>query len=152
MPAISAEDCLFADLGIDPARNGCHSFEATDFLIHKRKFDPSSNLILWQIGVIGEMGFDKNNKYSRKGLKILINFLLNYYNHDHTTVVYEASISTLGNPYINCVTLGNLESTKITVMSTLYIPPKKSEPDPEMLIRLNLKSSDFHGNRSCWQS
>src|SRR5690242_1848360 len=29
-PGISAEDCLFADLAIDPAYHGCQSFEATD--------------------------------------------------------------------------------------------------------------------------
>jgi hypothetical protein len=30
LPGISAEDCLFADLGIDPGMIGCQSFEATD--------------------------------------------------------------------------------------------------------------------------
>jgi hypothetical protein len=34
LPAISAEDCLFADLGVDPADHGCPSYEATDFLVH----------------------------------------------------------------------------------------------------------------------
>ena len=29
LPAVSAEDCLFADLGIDPAASGCVSLEAT---------------------------------------------------------------------------------------------------------------------------
>ena len=32
LPGISAEDCLFADLLIDPGRYGCQAFEATDFL------------------------------------------------------------------------------------------------------------------------
>jgi Tetrapyrrole (Corrin/Porphyrin) Methylases len=34
LPAISAEDCLFADLGVDPGKHGCQSFEATDFLVY----------------------------------------------------------------------------------------------------------------------
>src|SRR6476620_513542 len=38
LPGISAEDCLFADLGIDPGTRGCQSFEATDFLLNRRKF------------------------------------------------------------------------------------------------------------------
>ena len=54
LPGISAEDCLFAELGIDPSKNGCQSFEATDFLVYKRKFDNRSSLILWQIGAIGD--------------------------------------------------------------------------------------------------
>lgn len=33
LPGISAEDCLFADLGVDPFVAGCQSFEATDFLV-----------------------------------------------------------------------------------------------------------------------
>jgi hypothetical protein len=33
LPAVSAEDCLFADLGVDPGAAGCQSHEAADFLI-----------------------------------------------------------------------------------------------------------------------
>jgi hypothetical protein len=36
LPGISAEDCLFADLGIDPGIYGCQSYEATDFLANGR--------------------------------------------------------------------------------------------------------------------
>src|SRR5216683_1496595 len=57
LPGISAEDCLFADLGIDPAVCGCQTFEATDFLLHGRRIDPSSSVVLWQIGVVGDMTF-----------------------------------------------------------------------------------------------
>ena len=57
-PGISAEDCLFADLGIDPGTVGCQSFEATDFLLNRRKFDIFSHLILWQIGGIGDFTYD----------------------------------------------------------------------------------------------
>src|SRR5262249_28890628 len=32
LPAVSAIDCLFADLGLDPATSGCQMFEATDFV------------------------------------------------------------------------------------------------------------------------
>jgi len=53
LPGISAEDCLFADLLIDPGTCGCQSFEATDFLLYNRKFDANSHLILWQPDVIG---------------------------------------------------------------------------------------------------
>jgi uncharacterized protein YabN with tetrapyrrole methylase and pyrophosphatase domain len=49
LPAISSEDCLFADLRIDPGSDGCQSYEATDFLIRRKKIDPTSHLILWQI-------------------------------------------------------------------------------------------------------
>lgn len=57
LPAISAEDCLFADLGVDPADHGCQSYEATDFLVHDRMVDPTSALVLWQIGVVGNFAY-----------------------------------------------------------------------------------------------
>ena len=53
LPGISAEDFLFADLLVDPGSCGCQSFEATDFLLYRRKFDSSCHLILWQVDIIG---------------------------------------------------------------------------------------------------
>jgi hypothetical protein len=90
LPGISAEDCLFADLGIDPGELGCQSFEATYFLINRRKFDTSSHLILWQIGVIGDISYDpyRDNKL---GLHILANYLQKYYDHDYEVYIYQAS-------------------------------------------------------------
>jgi hypothetical protein len=49
LPGISAEDLLFAEFGIAPSENGCQSFEVTDFLGYKRKFD-------FMARVVGEMG------------------------------------------------------------------------------------------------
>jgi len=40
LPGVSAEDCLIADLGIDPSRFGCQSYEATQFLFRDYRIDP----------------------------------------------------------------------------------------------------------------
>lgn len=151
LPAISAEDCLFADLGIDPGRSGCQSFESTDFLVHKRRFDPSSSLILWQIGVIGELGFERDMAYSAGGLNVLIEYLGEFYDLEHEIVVYEAAVYPCCEPDIQYVTLGKLTSARITQISTLYVPPKVSSPDSKMLTRLNLKSIDVPVTQRCWQ-
>jgi len=45
LPGISAEDCLFADLGVDPGIHGCQSFEATDFVLNRRSVDTSSAVV-----------------------------------------------------------------------------------------------------------
>jgi len=140
LPAISAEDCLFADLGIDPGKSGCQSFEATDFLVYKRKFDPSSSLILWQIGVIGELGFKRDMEYNLSGLYVLVEYLGEFYDLEHEMVVYEAAVYPFCEPDIQRVTLGKLTSARISQISTLYVPPKVSLLDSNMLIRLNLKS------------
>ncbi len=46
-PGISAEDCLYADLGIDPGRFGCQHFEASQLLFYERRIDPAGYLVLW---------------------------------------------------------------------------------------------------------
>ena len=53
LPGVSAEDCLVADLGVDPARNGLQSYEAGDFLRRRPAIEPTTALVLWQIGVVG---------------------------------------------------------------------------------------------------
>ena len=84
LPAISAEDCLFADLGINPGRTGCQSFEATDFLVRRHRFDTRSALILWQIGATCDLRFRTTRNLS--GIRILTNYLQKYYGRAHKVV------------------------------------------------------------------
>ena len=58
LAGISAQDCLFADLGIDPSRPGCLTYEATDMLLRDRPLAPSSHLVLFQVGLIGIRDFN----------------------------------------------------------------------------------------------
>ena len=53
-PGISAEDCLYADLGIDPGSVGCQHYEASQFMFYRRRIDPSAYLVLWQVGIAGD--------------------------------------------------------------------------------------------------
>lgn len=143
LPGISAEDCLFADLNIDPATNGCQSFEATDFLVFKRRIDPSSLLILWQIGMTGFFNYTKSNysynKIKNKGFKVLVEALRKYYDDDHETIIYEASSFPIGNPIIQHISLAKIPDARITAISTLCIPPtKKKLPDKNILNDLDL--------------
>lgn len=139
LPGVSAEDCLFADLGLDPAVHGCQSFEATDFLIRRRRFDPSSNLILWQVGAIGVATYEKEDLWSREGLRVLAEALLQHYPADHETVVYEAAVYPVCDPLILRVPLGKLAEARVSVISTLYVPPLRLAPlDLEMLDRLGI--------------
>ena len=41
-PGISSEDCLYADVGIDPGARGCQHVEATQFMMYRRRIDPSA--------------------------------------------------------------------------------------------------------------
>lgn len=137
LAAVSAEDCLFADLGIDPGRIGCQSFEATDFLVHRRRFDPTSGLILWQIGVIGQI--DHRPGISVKGLQILSDTLETRYGSDHQVVVYEAAQYPVCDPVIETIFLRDLPKARISSISTLYVPPKSAPIlDLEMVERLGI--------------
>jgi Tetrapyrrole (Corrin/Porphyrin) Methylases len=136
LPAISAEDCLFADLGVDPADHGCQSYEATDFLVHARVLDLTSALILWQIGVVGNLGFVEDAK---RGLAVLVESLVARYGAEHDVIIYRASPHPIIPPSIQRVTLGRVLAADVVAMSTLYVPPL-SEPrvDLTMARRLGL--------------
>ncbi|MEO7793625.1 MAG: SAM-dependent methyltransferase [Thermoanaerobaculia bacterium] len=141
MPGISAEDCLFADLGIDPGERGCQSFEATDFLLRRRIFDPTSTLILWQIGGIGVFDFHQTDLWSRSGLAVLATELLRHYPADHEIVVYEAVPYPTLPQKIDRLPLSVLAQAAVTIRSTLYVPPLPDrETDLAMRALLRLPS------------
>jgi uncharacterized protein YabN with tetrapyrrole methylase and pyrophosphatase domain len=134
LPGISAEDCLFADLGVDPGLRGCQSFDATDFLIYGRRFDPASALILLQIGVIGELG--TGTTLVTRGLRVLADVLRRHYDADHESVVYQAAEHPFCEPSIQRVPLAMLPDARISSKSTLYVPPKQSPPVDEGMMQL----------------
>ena len=122
LPAISAEDCLFADLGVDPAVNGCQSYEATDFLIHARAIDTSSQLILWQVGVVGDWTY-KSAGYDLSALPLLVARLSELYGPAHEGYIYEAAILPGLAPTITRIALGSITGAYVNAGSTLYVPP-----------------------------
>jgi hypothetical protein len=137
LPGISSEDCLFADLGIDPGRNGCQSFEATSFLIFRRRFDPCVTLILWQIGVVGDPG--NRTECNVSGLEILVEFLLQHYDSAHEVVIYRAAKYLGIGPSIQRVPLEKVPQADVTVSSTLLVPAKgPAVLDPAMVERLKI--------------
>lgn len=136
LAAVSAEDCLFADLGIDPGRAGCQSFEATDFLVHRRLFDPSCGLVLWQVGIVGQI---YNATTSSEKVSVLIEVLGRTYGLAHNVIVYEANHYPVCDPKIQKVVLQDLASTELSAISTLYVPPVKLPVvDIEMASRLGI--------------
>jgi uncharacterized protein YabN with tetrapyrrole methylase and pyrophosphatase domain len=138
LPGISAEDCLFADLGVDPGATGCQSFEATDFLIHKRRFDTRSLLVLWQVGLIG-VPTTPVGGYDKQGLQVLTDYLIEHYGTEQAVTLYEASQVAETKPRIVSLRLRELASARPSVFTTLYVPPASpSNPDSAMMSRLGL--------------
>lgn len=134
-PGVSAEDCLFADAEFDPGQYGCHNFEATDFLIYNRIFDPRSTLILWQIGLVGESDYQAN--YRNIGLPLLMEHLSQFYPPTHKVMIYEAAQYPVCSPRLEWVELQQLDKVELKRISTLYIPPAgASVPDASALQKL----------------
>ncbi len=137
LPGISAEDCLFADLGVDPGAHGCQSYEATDFLISERKIDPRAALVLWQVGLVGHS--THQSQYSHRGLPLLVKALEAIYGPSHEVIVYEAARYPVCNPILDRVPIDRLATVpRVVTASTLYVPPlAKAEPNRELVSRLS---------------
>lgn len=121
LPGVSALDCLFADLGVDPAEHGFQTYEADDFLRRRPVVERRAALVLWQVGVVGE------ELHSPAGtpvaLRELIDALLETYPPEHELVVYEASPFPGIAPQIVRVGVGALTASALSQRSTVYVPP-----------------------------
>lgn len=123
LPGISSVDCLFAELGVDPGTNGCQMYEASSFVYRRRRYDPTSPLILWQIGSIGISTFQSMALWGVEGLGLLAEILLQDYPPDHEVVVYETTQLAICRPKVLRTALRDLPSADVSVSSTLYVPP-----------------------------
>jgi uncharacterized protein YabN with tetrapyrrole methylase and pyrophosphatase domain len=121
-PGISAEACLWADLGIDPGQSGHQSFEATQFILYQHRPDPSTHLLLWQIALAGDHTLTQFSTTSDR-LQVLVDLLSQWYPLDHEVVIYEAANLPLQQPRIERLALKALPQARLTVISTLLIPP-----------------------------
>jgi hypothetical protein len=137
LPAVSIEDCLFADLGLDPAVPGRALFDATDFLLRPRQVDPAAALVLLQAGAVGLQRFHGRRDPDRRGLELLAERLLRDHAPDHPVVLYEASLLPPFEPSVRRLRLDELAAAPASVVSTLLVMPRAKPPvDGELLARL----------------
>ncbi|KAK6354057.1 hypothetical protein TWF730_008475 [Orbilia blumenaviensis] len=124
LPGISVDDCLLADLGIDPSFVGCLTCEAWDFLIHDHVGLLSRHVIMYEIGYLKPSGKSIKIDY----YQILVAKLQEIYGDLHPLVNYTAATSPLMQPVIEHFTVGDLFKPdirkRVTSASTLYFPPK----------------------------
>jgi uncharacterized protein YabN with tetrapyrrole methylase and pyrophosphatase domain len=139
-PAVSFEDCLVADLGIDPGQMGRMMYEATDFVLRPRPLDVTSALVLLQVGAIGERVYREGDAASRRGLRLLREVLGRSFPGDHEVTLYQAPQLPVADPEVVALPLDELERSPVHVNSTLYVPPlERPRRDPAMLARLGLQ-------------
>lgn len=124
-PGISAEDCLYADLGIDPGAYGCQHYEATQFMLYRRLIDPSAYLVLWQVGIAG----DPSTRRFATGpaqRRVLVDLLLQDYPASHEVIAYEAATLPIVPPRTERMPLGDLVQADLKIQTTLVIPPARA--------------------------
>jgi uncharacterized protein YabN with tetrapyrrole methylase and pyrophosphatase domain len=121
-PGISAEDCLYADLGIDPGRLGCQHFEASQLLFYERRIDPCGYLVLWQVGLVGDLSL-KRFHTGAAYRQVLVDLLARDYPLDHEVIIYRAPTLPIQQPRIQRVTLRELPRVEMTAEETVVLPP-----------------------------
>jgi precorrin-6B methylase 1 len=121
-PGVSAEDCLYADLGIDPGKYGCQHYEATQLMLYRRRIDPSAYLIVWQIGVAGDLSLARFSTGAAHR-QVLTDLLSEDYPLTHEIIIYEAATLPTQSARIERVVLAQLPRAEFDMHATLVVPP-----------------------------
>ncbi|WP_170565727.1 SAM-dependent methyltransferase [Ruegeria atlantica] len=140
--AVSALDTLCADLGVDPSNPGLQTYEATEALLRKRPVDTCVNVVLWQVGLIGENGYRRLG-YLNNNFSYFVSWLQDIYGPDYAVTNYIGARYPTLDPVIDVYQLSDLHDpdvqAKITGLSTLYIPPKEvAVTDRKVAMDLNM--------------
>ena len=129
--SVSALDTLCADLGVDPSHPGLQTHEATDCLLRRRRIDPSLHVILWQVGLIGELGYRRQG-YLNNHFSYFISWLEELYGPDYEITHYIGARYPGTDPLIQVHRLADLHDPvrqrDITGLSTFYLPPRDAVP------------------------
>jgi uncharacterized protein YabN with tetrapyrrole methylase and pyrophosphatase domain len=123
-PGISAEDCLYADLGIDPGKFGCQHYEASQLLFYQRRLDPTAYLVLWQVGLVGDQSlarFSTGPAYRQ----VLVDVLARDYPLDHEVIIYRTPTLPIQQARIERVLLRDLPQADIGMADTVVIAPAR---------------------------
>ncbi|UXI68278.1 SAM-dependent methyltransferase [Tahibacter amnicola] len=141
VPGVSAEDCLYADLGIDPGRVGCQHYEASQFMLYRRTIDSSAYLVLWQVGLAGDRSLTRTST-GPAYRQLLVELLLEHYPADHPVVIYRAPTLPVVAPRMDSVRLCELPAAPIDAEDTVVIAPVRPL-EPRRAIRAQLAALDM---------
>ncbi len=135
-PGISAEDCLYADLGIDPGRSGCQHYEASQLLFCQTRLNPCAYLVLWQVGLVGDRSL-KRFSTGPEYRQVLVDVLASDYPLDHEVIIYRGATLPIEQPRVRRVLLRDLPATEVTAEETVVLPPALAlQPNREVRARL----------------
>jgi uncharacterized protein YabN with tetrapyrrole methylase and pyrophosphatase domain len=135
-PGISAEDCLYADVGIDPGRFGCQHLEASQLLFYEHRLNPVGYVVLWQVALVGDWSltrFQTGPAYRQ----VLVDRLSRDYPLEHEIIIYRAATLPIEQARIRRVPLRELPDVALVSQETVILPPAVAlKPDLAMRERL----------------
>lgn len=123
-PGISAEDCLYADLGIDPGTFGCQHFEASQLLFYERNIDAAGYVVIWQVGVVGNRSIARP-EHGAGYRELLVEVLARDYPLDHEIIAYRCATLPIERPRIRRMALRDLPGADIPAEETVVLPPAR---------------------------
>lgn len=137
-PGISAEACLYADLGIDPGSHGIQSFEASQFFFYNHQPNTAGYILLWQIGLVGEPT-GRTFSVDSDTIDAFKDFLLQWYPAEHELILYEAAVLPIETFRADKVAIKDLDKAQLNLITTAIIPPaRKLEINRSVFDRLGL--------------
>jgi hypothetical protein len=135
---VSALDTMCADLGFDPSQPGLMTYEATDMIVRRRRPDPALHVVLWQVGLIGELGYRRQG-FLNSGFSLLLDHLEAVYGPDQLVTNYVGSRYPGIDPLIARHTISELREPSIqagvTGLSTFYLPPIHAPAADQAVLR-----------------
>jgi uncharacterized protein YabN with tetrapyrrole methylase and pyrophosphatase domain len=136
LPGISAMDCLFAELMLDPCTEGLQMYEATDLLLRRRPLQPDVPALIWQVGNV-ETRLHTERVSQPERFARFREHLLRFYPPQHPVTAYFATpfplmpSTVLRFPLIEIAD----HATALHPGVTLYLPAVSNRPieDRELL-------------------
>ena len=125
LPAVSSLDCLFADLGIDPARTGLQAYEATGFVTREPTVDADATLLLLQVGMLGVSGGAATAAVPGRFRRLALR-LAELYGSDREAILYEAPTYPGAAPGIESFVLGVSDPPAPALLATLCVPGRRA--------------------------
>ncbi|MTI29932.1 hypothetical protein [Xanthovirga aplysinae] len=112
--------------------------EATDCLIRQRQINPSLHVVLWQVGLIGELGYRRQG-FLNNNFSYFIKWLQEIYGENYEITNYIGSRYPTIDPVIKTYKLSELhdpeKQASVTGISTFYIAPKDTIPAQYQVVK-----------------
>lgn len=126
LPAVSAPDCMFADLRVDPGVFGCQILMASRVLQKDSIIATTGHVVFLQVGAVGDAGFSFSG-YKNSTLVPFFEKLIELYGERQESVYYVAAIFPGFEPVItvrNLLDYRDSGARESISSGILYVPPK----------------------------